>query len=79
MRRTLLAIMMAAGLLTVPSVGQAAQATGAASHSPGTTSHKPSSKKSTVKPSGGKVHVKGYRRKDGTYVAPHDRAAPKGK
>ena len=23
-----------------------------------------------------KVHVKGYHKKDGTYVAPHDRAAP---
>lgn len=29
--------------------------------------------------SGGKVHVKGYYRKDGTYVRPHTRSAPKRK
>jgi hypothetical protein len=27
--------------------------------------------------SGGKVQVKGYTKKDGTYVAPHERSAPK--
>lgn len=27
--------------------------------------------------SGSRVHVKGYTKKDGTYVAPHDRSAPR--
>jgi len=31
----------------------------------------------SAKDSGGTVHVKGYVKKDGTYVAPHDRKAPK--
>src|SRR5262245_677675 len=39
---------------------------------PGSTHH---SSSSSTKP---KVHVKGYYRKDGTYVAPHDRTAPGG-
>jgi hypothetical protein len=33
---------------------------------------------STSTHSGSRVHVKGYYRKDGTYVAPHDRSAPGG-
>lgn len=32
---------------------------------------------STSTPSGGTVYVKGYTRKDGTYVRPHTRSAPK--
>lgn len=35
-----------------------------------------SSKKSSTS-SGGTVHVKGYTRKDGTYVRPHTRSAPR--
>jgi len=31
----------------------------------------------TTSSSGGTVHVKGYTRKDGTYVRPHTRSAPK--
>ena len=43
-------------------------------HSSGShsSSHHSSSKNSKDKP----VHVKGYYRKDGTYVAPYDRSAP---
>jgi len=32
---------------------------------------------SSTRSSGGTVHVKGYTRKDGTYVRPHTRSAPK--
>ena len=32
-------------------------------------------RKSSGSSSGAPVHVKGYTRKDGTYVAPHDREA----
>lgn len=34
-------------------------------------------KSSTTTSSGGSVHVKGYTRKNGTYVAPHTRSAPR--
>ena len=34
-------------------------------------------KTSTSKSSGGPVQVKGYTRKDGTYVKPHTRSAPR--
>ncbi|RZL17069.1 MAG: hypothetical protein EOO89_09790 [Pedobacter sp.] len=45
------------------------------------TSYKPSSSygsgSTTTKSIGGTVHVKGYTRKDGTYVRPHTRSAPR--
>ena len=50
--------------------GQAALAQHAGSHG----GHKSSS--SAASSAGGKVHVKGYYRKDGTYVAPYDRRLP---
>jgi Bacterial SH3 domain len=43
---------------------------GGGSHSSGSSSSHSSS--------GGTVHVRGYYRKDGTYVAPHERSAPDG-
>lgn len=36
------------------------------------------SSSSSSRSSGGTVHVRGYYRKDGTYVAPHERSAPDG-
>lgn len=39
-----------------------------------TTTYK---KTSTSSSSGGSVHVKGYTRKNGTYVSPHTRSSPK--
>jgi len=46
-------------------------------HSSGTHSSKShKSKKSKEPKTSGKVHVNGYYRKDGTYVAPYDRSAP---
>lgn len=44
---------------------------GSGSHSSGASAHS-----SGGSSSGKSVHVSGYTRKDGTYVAPHDRAAP---
>lgn len=44
------------------------------------SNHNSTSNSSTVSPSrsgGGTVHVKGYTRKDGTYVRPHTRSAPR--
>ena len=44
------------------------------------SSYLPSSSSTSTKSngsSGGTVHVKGYTRKDGTYVRPHTRSAPK--
>jgi len=43
------------------------------------TSKTSSSKSSSSSSSGGTVYVKGYNRKDGTYVSPHTRSAPKRK
>src|SRR5947209_20050922 len=40
------------------------------------SSGKSSASKSSSSSSGKTVHVKGYTRKDGTYVPPYDRAAP---
>lgn len=37
----------------------------------------PSRSRSTTSASSGKVRVRGYYRKDGTYVAPHTRSAPR--
>ena len=81
MRRTLalLAVAMAASFVTFPPVARAestGKAAEVASRSPGMTSRKPSVKKKPS-PSGGKVHVRGYTRRDGTYVAPHTRRAPR--
>ncbi len=45
----------------------------------GSTSPNPPSTSDSSPPSGGPVHVRGYTRKDGTYVAPHTRSAPGGK
>jgi hypothetical protein len=47
-----------------------------ASHSHSSSSHSSKSKKSKGSDSTKTVHVKGYYRKDGTYVAPHDRRPP---
>lgn len=44
------------------------------SYSPSQSSSSSYSSKSS---SGGSVHVKGYTRKDGTYVRPHTRSAPR--
>lgn len=41
------------------------------------SSNSNSSSSSNYTPSGGTVQVKGYYRKDGTYVRPHTRSAPK--
>ncbi|KRD08346.1 hypothetical protein ASE21_16860 [Flavobacterium sp. Root901] len=35
------------------------------------------SEKTTITSSGGSIHVKGYTRKDGRYVQPHTRSAPR--
>lgn len=43
------------------------------------SSNKNYNSSSTRSSSGGTVHVKGYTRKDGTYVKPHTRSAPKRK
>ena len=68
-RPVLIGIIVA--LFAVTSV---AEATGHSGHSAGKSSGKSSGKsKSGDKP----VHVKGYTKKDGTEVAPHDRKAPK--
>jgi hypothetical protein len=45
-------------------------------HSSGTHSSKSNSSKSKKSKGDKTVHVKGYYRKDGTYVAPYDRSAP---
>ena len=45
-------------------------------HSSGTHSSKSHSSKSKDSKGNKSVHVKGYYRKDGTYVAPYDRSAP---
>lgn len=41
------------------------------------SSYRPTYTPSSSKSSGGSVSVKGYYRKDGTYVKPHTRSAPK--
>lgn len=51
----------------VPETAASLGATGAAG----------SSGASTYTPSGGDVHVRGYTRKDGTYVRPHTRSRPR--
>ena len=56
-----------AALLSLPDLVQADVTTTRKAHSV-TTPKSPSTR--------GRVHVRGYRRKDGTYVAPHTRAAP---
>lgn len=43
----------------------------------GYSSYKPSSTSTRTSSGGGTVNVKGYTRKDGTYVKPHTRSAPK--
>lgn len=45
------------------------------SHSSGSSSYGSESRSRTS--SGGTVHVKGYTRKNGTYVSPHTRSAPR--
>ncbi len=76
MRRPLLFVALAASLLAAPSLAWAKKTT--PSHSHAKTQHRPSTKKPSVKKSPGReVHVRGYTRKDGTYVAPHTRSAPK--
>jgi len=47
-----------------------------ASHSSGSHSHSSKSSSKKSKDSNKTVHVKGYYRKDGTYVAPYDRRPP---
>src|SRR3954447_26058127 len=68
-RPVLIGIIVA--LFAVTSV---AEATGHSGHSSGK-----SSGKSSAKSEGAPAHVKGYTKKDGTVVAPHDREAPKAK
>ncbi|MBU2046577.1 MAG: hypothetical protein KJ712_07595 [Bacteroidetes bacterium] len=43
----------------------------------GYSSYKPSSTSNSTSSGSGTVHVKGYTRKDGTYVQPHTRSAPR--
>ena len=78
MARFLAALLFACWFLAPVSVAQS-------HHTSGTHSSKPHTSKSTkpkkTKPpkTEGTFHVNGYYRKDGTYVAPHDRSAPSSK
>jgi hypothetical protein len=62
---------------TDPFTGQPVPEAVAESDSPSRTSSGDSSVSPGYRPAADKsVHVEGYYRKDGTYVKPHDRAAP---
>jgi len=50
---------------------------GASSNSRGNATGSSSGSAARATSSGGTVHVKGYTRKDGTYVRPHTRSAPR--
>jgi hypothetical protein len=72
-RRTLtpfLAVLFVFCLAVTSSIAQKA------GRSSSKSSSKSSASKSSSSSSGKTVHVKGYTRKDGTYVPPYDRAAP---
>src|SRR4051812_42417857 len=71
-RARLVLVGIIVALFTLGSVAEAT--THGGGHSSGKSSGKSGGKsKSSDKP----VHVKGYTKKDGTVVAPHDRKAPK--
>ena len=69
MRRLFAFLVLLGFLLSPPAVSYA-------SHSSGSHSHSSKSSKKSKSDSKKTVHVKGYYRKDGTYVAPHDRRPP---
>lgn len=69
MRRMLLCLLAFSIALCTPAVFARSSGSGRSSSSHPSSSHRSSS---SSKP----VHVRGYTKKDGTYVAPHERSAP---
>jgi hypothetical protein len=63
--RRIIAVLL---LLCSVAVASPGRSTSSYSHPPKTVSSKPKASKT--------IHVRGYTRKDGTYVAPYDRSAP---
>jgi hypothetical protein len=73
MTRPLTTIILLCAFAFAPTVRAQHHSSASHSHSSKSTTH---SSKSKSKNSGGTVHVRGYYRKDGTYVHGYDRAAP---
>src|SRR5947207_571971 len=71
--KRLLFLLILFSLISITSYAQRGGSRGGRGHS-GSSSRSSSSRSSGS--GGGVVHVRGYTRKDGTYVAPHDRTAP---
>ncbi len=71
MRKMLTCLLLLSVALCSPSIKAKSSGSRHSSSSGSSSSHRSSSSSST-KP----VHVRGYTKKDGTYVAPHDRSSP---
>lgn len=73
-----LAVALVCLFLAVPALARGGGGGHGGGHSGGSHHSSSGSHHSSVGSSSGSVSVRGYTRKDGTYVAPHHRSAPNG-